>query len=146
MVRIASSKSDLFLVHVGLRQGCPLSPGLFIIFMDRISSVLMAPSSQDLQHVLGWLAAECEAAGMTISTSKSEAMVLDWKKVACSLRVGGELLPQVEEFKYLGVLLTGGSVQRPHLWSWTLGHDRKNKIPDTSGQNEFPPQGGRALP
>ncbi|KAI3377435.1 hypothetical protein L3Q82_008413 [Scortum barcoo] len=37
LVRIAGSKSDLFPVHVGLRQGCPLSPVLFIIFMDRIS-------------------------------------------------------------------------------------------------------------
>ena len=41
---------------------------------------------------------------MRISTSKSEAMVLGWEKVACPLRVGGERLPQVEEFKYLGVL------------------------------------------
>ncbi|KAK3506093.1 hypothetical protein QTP70_018234, partial [Hemibagrus guttatus] len=49
---------------------------------------------------------ECEAAGMRVSISKSEAMVLDWKKVACTLQVGWELLPQVEEFKYLGVLLT----------------------------------------
>ncbi|KAK3524132.1 hypothetical protein QTP70_018031, partial [Hemibagrus guttatus] len=31
---------------------------------------------------------------------------LDWKKVACTLQVGGEVLPQVEEFKYLGVLFT----------------------------------------
>ncbi|KAI3368328.1 hypothetical protein L3Q82_008035 [Scortum barcoo] len=89
--------------------------------------VLMASSSQDLQHVLErWLAAECEAAGMRISTSKSEAMVLDRKRVACPLQVGGEVLPQVEEFKYLGVLftkvrerwsvrLTGGLVQRPQL-------------------------------
>ncbi|KAI3365325.1 hypothetical protein L3Q82_010415 [Scortum barcoo] len=50
----------------------------------------------------GRFAAECEAAGMRISTSKSEAMVvLDRKRVACPLRVGGEVLPQVEEFKYL---------------------------------------------
>ncbi|KAI3369502.1 hypothetical protein L3Q82_007717 [Scortum barcoo] len=42
-----------------------------------------------------------KAAGMRISTSKSEAMVLDRKRVACPLRVGGEVLPQVEEFKYL---------------------------------------------
>ncbi|KAI3354761.1 hypothetical protein L3Q82_004590 [Scortum barcoo] len=130
LVRIAGSKSDLFPVHVGLRQGCPLSPVLFIIFMDRISRrsqgpegvrfgnhrissllfaddvVLMASSSQDLQRVLERFAAECEAAGMRISTSKSEAMVLDRKRVACPLRVGGEVLPQVEEFKYLGVLFT----------------------------------------
>ncbi|KAK3563105.1 hypothetical protein QTP86_016341, partial [Hemibagrus guttatus] len=43
---------------------------------------------------------------MRVSTSKSEAMVLDWKKVACTLQVGREVLPQVEEFKYLGDLFT----------------------------------------
>ncbi|KAK3546902.1 hypothetical protein QTP86_003774 [Hemibagrus guttatus] len=43
---------------------------------------------------------------MRVSTSKSEAMVLDRKKVACTLQVGGEVLPQVEEFKYLWVLFT----------------------------------------
>ncbi|KAK3517289.1 hypothetical protein QTP70_002930 [Hemibagrus guttatus] len=73
-----------------------------LIFADDV--VLLAPSSLDLQHALGHFAAECEAAGMRVSTSKSEAMVLDLKKVACALQVGGEVLPQVEEFKYLGVL------------------------------------------
>ncbi|KAK3527104.1 hypothetical protein QTP86_010820 [Hemibagrus guttatus] len=130
LVRIASCKSDLFPVHVGLRQGCPLSPVLFIVFMDRISRrsqglegvrfgdhrisllifaddvVLLAPSSLDLQHALGHFAAACEVAGMRVSTSKSGAMVLDREKVACTLQVGGEFLPQVEEFKYLGVLFT----------------------------------------
>ncbi|KAI3366532.1 hypothetical protein L3Q82_000664 [Scortum barcoo] len=38
----------------------------------------------DLQHVLEWFAAKCETAGMRISTSKSEAMVLDRKRVALS--------------------------------------------------------------
>ncbi|KAK3543704.1 hypothetical protein QTP70_027204 [Hemibagrus guttatus] len=75
-----------------------------LIFADDV--VLLAPSSLDLQLALGRFATECEAAGMSVSTSKSEAMVLDRKKVACTLQVGGELLPQVEEFKYLGVLFT----------------------------------------
>ncbi|KAI3363638.1 hypothetical protein L3Q82_001271 [Scortum barcoo] len=82
-----------------------------LLFADDV--VLLASSSQDLQHVLEWFAAECEAAGMRISTSKSEAMVLDRKRVACPLRVGGEVLPQVEEFKYLGVLFTSeGKMER----------------------------------
>ncbi|KAK3531365.1 hypothetical protein QTP70_018164, partial [Hemibagrus guttatus] len=39
--------------------------------------------------------------------------VLDWKKVACTLQVGGEVLPQVQEFKYLGVLFTSeGRIDR----------------------------------
>ncbi|KAI3364591.1 hypothetical protein L3Q82_011370 [Scortum barcoo] len=64
-----------------------------LLFADDV--VLLASSSQDLQqHVLERFAAECEAAGMRISTSKSEAMVLDRKRVACPLRVGGEVLPQ----------------------------------------------------
>ncbi len=137
LVRIAGSKSDLFPVHVGLRQGCPLSPVLFIIFMDRISRssqgpegvgfgehaissllfaddvVVLATSDQDLQHALGRFAAECEAAGMRISASKSEAVVLSQKRVASPLQVGGVLLPQVVEFKYLGVLFTSeGRMER----------------------------------
>ncbi|KAI3369606.1 hypothetical protein L3Q82_025320 [Scortum barcoo] len=40
-------------------------------------------------------------------------MVLDRKRVACPLQVGGEVLPQVEEFKYLGVLFTSeGKMER----------------------------------
>ncbi|KAI3364986.1 hypothetical protein L3Q82_000948 [Scortum barcoo] len=58
-----------------------------LLFADDV--VLLASSSQDLQRVLERFAAECEAAGMRISTSKSEAMVLDRKRVACPLRVSG---------------------------------------------------------
>ncbi|TWW62329.1 R2 Retrovirus-related Pol polyprotein from type I retrotransposable element [Takifugu flavidus] len=137
LVRIAGCKSASFPVRVGLRQGCPLSPVLFITFMDRISRhsrgvegvefggrkissllfaddiVLLAPSNRDLQQMLGRFATECEAAGMWISTSKSESMVLTWKRVECLLRVGEEVLPQVEEFKYLGILFTSeGRMER----------------------------------
>ena len=115
---------------VGLCQGCTLPPILFVIFMDRISRhnhggeglqfgglriasllfaddvVLMAPSASDLQHSLDWFAADCKAAGMRISTSKSEAMVLSRKPMDCPLRVGNEFLPQVTEFKYLEILFS----------------------------------------
>ena len=95
-----------------LHKGCPLSLFLFVIFMDRISRrcqgeesvrfgdlkiasllfaddvVLLASIHHDLQQALGWFAAECEMAGMRISTSKSEAMVPCQKKMDCSLWVG----------------------------------------------------------
>ncbi|KAI3368807.1 hypothetical protein L3Q82_025417 [Scortum barcoo] len=58
-------------------------PSGALLFADDV--VLLASSNQDLQHVLERFAAECEVAGMRISTSKSEAMVLDRKRVACPL-------------------------------------------------------------
>ncbi|KAI3376973.1 hypothetical protein L3Q82_000210 [Scortum barcoo] len=138
LVRIAGSKSDLFPVHVGLRQGCPLSPVLFIIFMDRISRRSQGPEGVRFGNhrisslLFAWMMLSCwlhqartfsvcwsglqlsvKRLGCDISTSKSEAMVLDRKRVACPLRVGGEVLPQVEEFKYLGVLFTSeGKMER----------------------------------
>ncbi|TWW76609.1 hypothetical protein D4764_13G0012710 [Takifugu flavidus] len=68
------------------------------LFADDV--VLLASSARDLQLSLDRFAAACEAAGMKISTSKSEAMVLNRKKVECLLRDKEEILPQVEEFKY----------------------------------------------
>ncbi|TWW61317.1 hypothetical protein D4764_05G0014070 [Takifugu flavidus] len=82
-----------------------------LLFADDV--VLLASSARDLQLSLDRFAAACEAAGMRISTSKSEAMVLNRKKVECLLRVKEEILPQVEEFKYLGVLFTSeGRMER----------------------------------
>ncbi|XP_047467164.1 uncharacterized protein LOC125023726 [Mugil cephalus] len=73
-----------------------------LLFTDDV--VLLASSNCYLQLLLGWFAAEYEAAGMKISTSK--AMVLSRKRVDCSLRVGEEVLPRVEEFKYLRIFFT----------------------------------------
>lgn len=43
--------------------------------------VLLVSSSHDLQLTLVWFAAKCEAVEMTISTSKSGAIILNWQKV-----------------------------------------------------------------
>ncbi|KAL7877601.1 hypothetical protein SRHO_G00042440 [Serrasalmus rhombeus] len=68
--------------------------------------VILGTSGRELQLSLDRFAAECEAAGMRISTSKSETLVLRRKRVEGPLWVGDKLLPQVEEFKYLRVLFT----------------------------------------
>ena len=72
-----------------------------LLFAD---DVVMASSACEIQHSLDRQAAECEAAGMRISTAKFEAMTLSRKPLDCLLRVGSESLAQVKEFKYLRVL------------------------------------------
>uniref|UniRef100_UPI003AACA7CE rhodopsin kinase grk7-b n=1 Tax=Centroberyx gerrardi TaxID=166262 RepID=UPI003AACA7CE len=103
-VRILGIKSSSFKVGIGFRQGCALSPLLFVIFMDRISRrsqvlksvqfgdirvasqlfaddvILLASSGRDLRCALERFAAECDAVAMRVSTSKCEAAVLSWKK------------------------------------------------------------------
>ena len=51
-----------------------------LLFVDDV--VLLASSGHDLQFT-----AECEAVGMKVSSSRSQAMDLNWKKVECSLWV-----------------------------------------------------------
>ena len=96
---------------VGLHQDCPLSPFLSTIFMDRISR--HTPAVEGVKFcglpnpsLLGQFEAKCQAVGIRISKSKSEAMVLSLKRVDWPLWVGGELLPQAEEFKYHEFLFT----------------------------------------
>ncbi len=72
----------------------------------------MASSVRDLQCSLDRFAAECEAAGMKISTFNSEVMVLSRKRVDGPIRVGSGLLPRMKEFKYLGVLFTSQEIVR----------------------------------
>ncbi|TWW67377.1 hypothetical protein D4764_02G0004180 [Takifugu flavidus] len=43
---------------------------------------------------------------------------LNWKKVKCLLRVKEEILPQVEEFKYLGVLFTSERRMEQEIDRW----------------------------
>lgn len=75
--------------------------------------VLLASLFTDLQLLLEWCTIEDEAIGMWISTSKTEAVVLSQKRMACSLQAGWEVLYQVEEFKYFGVLfISEGRIKR----------------------------------
>ena len=99
-VRVDSATTKLFRVSVGLRQGCSLSPILFLIYMDRIVKqsescggvkigectvqrllfaddlVLLDSSQNGLQQAVDRFSDACSVAGMKISTTKTETMRL----------------------------------------------------------------------
>lgn len=72
-----------------------------LLFVDE---ALLASLDCDLQQALRWFLVECDAVEMRVGMSK--AMVLCKKNMDCFLHIGSELLPQVKEFKYIGVLFT----------------------------------------
>lgn len=53
----------------------------FSSFSPSDDAVLLVSSCRDLQLLLEWFAAEGGAVGMKISSSKSETMILSWKRV-----------------------------------------------------------------
>ena len=68
-------KTCLFLQGVaGGKRMSGLETSELLLFADDV--VLLASSEHDLQRALEWFAAKCEAVGMRVSTSKSEAIVL----------------------------------------------------------------------
>lgn len=54
-----------------------------VLFADDV--VVLARSDHDLLHALAWFAVKCNVAGMRVSTSKSEVIVLCGITVDCSL-------------------------------------------------------------
>lgn len=79
---------------------------LLVLFTD--AGVLLASSGSDLHLALDQLTVEREVAGMRISTSKADTMVLTLKR-EFPLQVGEESPSQMEEFNYFRVLFMSGA-------------------------------------
>ena len=138
-VRVNGKQSKPFHVGVGLRQGCVLSPLLFIVYMNWIDKysqadecatignckisrllfaddlVLLSSTESGLQRALNSFADACNTAGMKISTAKTEVLHLSRNPDQCVLQVNGATLKQVEKFKYLGVAFTSDGRQDEEL-------------------------------
>ena len=116
--------SESFQVGEGVRQGCCLSPLLFIIFLDKIirranvqrnevgeviynllafadDLVLLMDDVNHLKEGVNRLNVACEEFGMKINVSKTKVMHVgkNRKEVVCELN--DQVLEQVSEFKYL---------------------------------------------
>ncbi|KAK3570557.1 hypothetical protein QTP86_022507 [Hemibagrus guttatus] len=118
VVRCAVGQTEEFNVEVGLHQGSALSPFLFAIVMDQLSEevrqespwtmmfaddiVICSESREQMEENLERWRFALERRGMKVSRSKTEYMCVNEREGSGTVRLQGEEVKKVQEFKYLG--------------------------------------------
>ncbi|KAK3559780.1 hypothetical protein QTP86_020729 [Hemibagrus guttatus] len=118
VVRCAVGQTEEFNVEVGLHQGSALSPFLFAIVMDQLSVevrqespwtmmfaddiVICSESREQVEENLERWRFALERRGMKVSGSKTEYMCVNEREGSGTVRLQGEEVKKVQEFKYLG--------------------------------------------
>ncbi|KAK3517427.1 hypothetical protein QTP70_010672 [Hemibagrus guttatus] len=118
VVRCAVGQTEEFKVEVGLHQGSALSPFLFAIVMDQSSEevrqespwtmmfaddiVICSESREQVEENLERWRFALERRGMKVSHSKTEYMCVNEREGSGTVRLQGEEVKKVQEFKYLG--------------------------------------------
>lgn len=116
-------------INQGVRQGCPLSPALFSIYIDEIivqwqsnlttefkvgstilntilfadDQTILSSSEDNLQIAAYKLNEIANKFNMTISESKSKVMAFNGKDhMRCKISINNSIIQQVNNFNYLG--------------------------------------------
>jgi len=133
-------RTDFFNVHVGVRQGCPMSPLLFSLFINDVVEeleggvkvgevkikallyaddiVLVSDSVTGLQLNINHFARYCERWSLRVNLSKSKVMVFRRGGRISRLerwKYEGEVLETVNEYRFLGVTLSSKLSFASHL-------------------------------
>ena len=131
-IRYKSSFSQFFTSHIGLKQGDPSSPLLFMLFVNDIvnninvdlngvftinelklflilfadDQVVFAKSPQTLQSMLIDIENYCETWRLKINTSKTKAMIFEkGRRTHYDFYIYITVIDVVDSFKYLGITL-----------------------------------------
>ncbi|KAK3562813.1 hypothetical protein QTP86_009964 [Hemibagrus guttatus] len=133
VVRCVVGQTEEFKVEVGLHQGSALSPFLFAMVMDQLSEevrqespwtmmfaddiVICSESREQVEENLERWRFALERRGMKVSRSKTEYMCVNEREGSGTVRLQGEEVKKVQEFKYLG-----STVQSNGVWERGLGN------------------------
>lgn len=130
-VRVGTELGEWFKTTIGTRQGDPVSPKIFISYLDRVmdrvkeseSGVRVSGTkinnlrfaddidmidwtSESLQQNIDIIKSEGEKAGLKINVGKTKTMVFGKREIEVPMKVGTEAIENVDEFVYLGSTLT----------------------------------------
>jgi len=129
-VKVAGTLSGGFRIKKGVRQGCVMSPHLFNIMAETVMRealegwqggiriggrvitnlryaddiVLLAGTELELQELTERLHQAGERRGLRINMNKTKVMTQ--KGRTCNIEIGGKKLEQVDNFRYLGSMIT----------------------------------------
>ncbi|KAK3570694.1 hypothetical protein QTP86_025019, partial [Hemibagrus guttatus] len=137
VVRCEVGQTEEFKVEVGLHQGSALSPFLFAIVMDQLSEevrqespwtmmfaddiVICSESREQMEESLERWRFALERRGMKVSHSKTEYMCVNEREGSGTVRLQGEEVKKVQEFKYLGsTVQSNGECGKEHLYIWAI--------------------------
>ena len=134
--------SEGFEVRTGVRQGCILSPLLFLILIDFVlrqstriprgiqwtlqsrledldfadDLALLSYSEQHMQQKTNALAEEARKVGLLINTAKTKVMCIN-TVLTSPITIGDVQLENIDEFTYLGSIISKEDSVRPDITS-----------------------------
>eukprot|EP00253_Pinus_taeda_P025385 PITA_25385 len=123
-VLLNGAASPFFSSQRGLRQGCPLSPLLFLLVAEGLSRLIhnARRTIKELKEYKNIIDLFMKATGMQLNYGKSQVCVAGYNRRECNTMSNlfpFQIQPLSSPFKYLGFWLKPDSYKKED-WSWLL--------------------------